>query len=64
MGASAAGLYGAGLEVRCGSLGGWAPFGSERVITKSPGNVLQELDDQPALDLHQRYLGSHADDLP
>ena len=61
---SAAGLYGVGLEVRCGSLGGWAPFGPERVITRSAGNVLQELDDQPALELYQRYLGSHADELP
>jgi hypothetical protein len=58
------GLYGSRLKVGCGSLGGWDPFGPERQITKSSGNVLYELDGQSALALYKRYLGDHAADLP
>jgi len=60
----ALGLYGDRLQVGCGSLGGWQPFGSERRITKSDGNVLYELDHEPALALYKRYLGDHAAGLP
>jgi hypothetical protein len=60
----AIGLYGDKLRVGYGSLGGWDPFGPERRITRSEGNVLFELDGQPALDLYKRYLGDHAAGLP
>ncbi len=56
----AVGLYGEALRVGCGSLGGWDPFGPERLVTRSEGNVLYELDGQPALDLYRLYLGEHA----
>lgn len=58
------GLYGDRLRVGYGSLGGWDPFGPERLITRSEGNVLYELDGEPALALYKRYLGEHAADLP
>lgn len=58
------GFYGSALRVGCGSLGGWDPFGPERVITRSAGNVLYELDGRSALELYKRYLGAHAADLP
>jgi hypothetical protein len=58
------GLYGSHLRVGYGSLGGWDPFGPERLITKSDGNVLYELDGQSALQLYKRYLGEHASGLP
>jgi len=61
---AAIGLYGSRLRVGCGSLGGWDPFGPERQITRSKGNVLYELDGQSALALYKRYLGEHAADLP
>jgi hypothetical protein len=61
---AAIGLYGARLKVGCGSLGGWDPFGPERQITRSSGNVLYELDGKSALALYKRYLGEHAADLP
>jgi hypothetical protein len=61
---AALGLYGERLKVGCGSLGGWDPFGPERLITRSQGNVLYELDGQPALALYKRYLGEHASGLP
>lgn len=61
---AALGLYGERLRVGCGSLGGWDPFGPERVITRSRGNVLYELDGRSALQLYKRYLGEHAAELP
>lgn len=60
----ALGLYGAGLKVGYASLGGWDPFGPERLITRSDGNVLYELDGRSALDLYKQYLGEHAKGLP
>lgn len=60
----AIGLYGEKLRIGYGSLGGWDPFGPERRISKSEGNVLYELDSEPALDLYKRYLGEHASGLP
>jgi len=60
----ALGLYGRKLRVGYGSLGGWDPFGPQRVITRSKGNVLYELDGQPALALYKKYLGEHAAGLP
>ncbi|MBI3968260.1 MAG: FIST C-terminal domain-containing protein [Chloroflexi bacterium] len=61
---AAVGFYGDGLKVGYGSLGGWDPFGPERLITRSDRNVLYELDGQLALALYKRYLGEHAAGLP
>ncbi|MEK6975754.1 MAG: FIST N-terminal domain-containing protein [Candidatus Thermoplasmatota archaeon] len=61
---TALGLYGKGLQVGYGSLGGWDAFGPHRVVTRSNGNVLYELDGQPALALYKRYLGDQAAGLP
>jgi hypothetical protein len=52
------------LRVGYGSLGGWDPFGPERLITRSKGNVLYELDGHSALELYKKYLGEHAQGLP
>ena len=60
----AIGFYGKALHVGFGSLGGWDPFGPERLITRSTGNVLFEMDGVSALDLYKRYLGNHASELP
>lgn len=57
-------LYGQRLAVGYGSVGGWDAFGPERRVTKSKGNVLYELDGEPALDLYVKYLGEHASRLP
>lgn len=61
---AAVGLYGERLQVGYGSLGGWDPFGPERTITRSAGNVLYELDGRSALALYKDYLGDHAAGLP
>jgi len=60
----AIGLYGESLEVTFSINGGWTPFGPERIVTKSKGNVLYELDNLPALDLYKKYLGEKAKELP
>lgn len=51
------GFYGSAIRVGHGSAGGWDMFGPRRQITRSAGNVLYELDGEPALDLYERYLG-------
>lgn len=61
---SVLGFYGKSLKVGYGSLGGWDPFGPERLITRSKGNILYELDGKSALELYKRYLGEHAKELP
>jgi len=60
----AIGFYGETLEITSSNYGGWTPFGPERIITKSEGNVLFELDGKPALDLYKTYLGEKANELP
>jgi hypothetical protein len=61
---SAVGLSGPRLDVGHGSRGGWDIFGPERRVTRSEGNVLFELDGQPALHLYKTYLGDRASGLP
>jgi hypothetical protein len=51
------GFYGRSIRVGHGSAGGWDLFGPRRQVTRSAGNVLYELDGEPALDLYERYLG-------
>lgn len=58
------GLYGESIRIGHGSMGGWDPFGPERLVTKSEANVLYELDGKPALELYKEYLGDQADGLP
>jgi hypothetical protein len=61
---AAIGFYGDALEIGFGSRGGWVSFGVDRLVTKSDGNVLFEIDGQPALDLYKSFLGEKASDLP
>lgn len=61
---AAIGFYGDRLRIGYGSLGGWDPFGPDRLITRSEGNVLYELDGSSALELYKTYLGSHTANLP
>lgn len=62
--ATAVGFYGQSIRVGHGSKGGWTMFGPERIVTRSDGNVLYELDGKPALRLYKEYLGELAGDLP
>ena len=60
----AIGLYGEKLRIGHGSKGGWDMFGPDRVVTRSKGNTLYELDGTPALSLYKKYLGDRAAGLP
>ena len=60
---AALGLYG-DLTVKSGCFAGWQEFGAERIVTKSIGNVVSEIDNQPALVLYKKYLGDLAKELP
>lgn len=61
---AAIGFYGPDVQFTFGSQGGWDKFGPERIVTRSVGHVLYELDGKPALDLYKRYLGERASGLP
>lgn len=61
---TAVGLYGSRVRVGHGSKGGWDIFGPERLVTRSEGHILYELDGRPALQLYKEYLGDMADGLP
>jgi hypothetical protein len=60
----AIGFCGSKIHLAYGSSGGWSPFGLERYVTRSEGNVLFELDGKPALQLYKNYLGERAQGLP
>jgi hypothetical protein len=59
----ALGFYGE-VHVKSGCFAGWEEFGAERVVTKSVGNVVYQIDGQPALALYKKYLAEQAADLP
>jgi hypothetical protein len=61
---AALGFYGNRIRIGSGSVGGWDAVGPERVITRSEGNTLFDLDGEPALDLYKQYLGTEAANLP
>jgi hypothetical protein len=61
---AAVGLYGDHIQISHGSRGGWDEFGPERLVTRSVGNVIYEIDNEPALSLYKKYLGDKAKDLP
>lgn len=60
----AVGFRGPFVRIGHGSKGGWDNFGPERLVTKSKGNVLFEVDGRPALQLYKEYLGERASGLP
>lgn len=63
-GAVAVGFYGDDLIVGHGSSGGWSPFGPVHRVTSCDGNILYELDGEPALAVYKRHLESSAYLLP
>jgi len=60
---AALGFYG-DIAAKSGCFAGWEEFGAERVVTKSAGNVVYEIDGEPALELYKKYLGDMAKELP
>ena len=60
---AALGFYG-DITIKSGCFAGWEEFGAERLVTRSVGNVVYEIDGEPALDLYKKYLGEQAVNLP
>ncbi|MEY3397576.1 MAG: hypothetical protein RL220_170 [Bacteroidota bacterium] len=60
----AVGFYGSSFMAGHGSRGGWDIFGPVRIVTRSSGNKLFELDGTNALELYKKYLGDKAAELP
>jgi hypothetical protein len=58
------GFYGRSLNIRGACEGGWKPFGPARKATRAKGNILFDLDGEPALAIYKKYLGDYAADLP
>jgi hypothetical protein len=54
------GDFGLGHGVRSG----WTPIGLSKQVTRAVGNVVYELNGEPALNVLERYLGHHAEKLP
>ncbi|MBM3299780.1 MAG: FIST C-terminal domain-containing protein [Deltaproteobacteria bacterium] len=61
--AVAVGLSGQ-FSLGTGVKSGWSPIGIAKKVTRASGNVLYELNGQPALEVYERFLGKHADKLP
>jgi hypothetical protein len=54
------GQFGLGTGTACG----WFPVGIAKKVTRSVGNVVYELDGQPALQAYEKFLGKYAERLP
>lgn len=61
-------IVGIGLlgEFRLGAgvQSGWSAIGTAKKVTRASGNIVYELNGQPALEVYERFLGRHAADLP
>jgi hypothetical protein len=57
---AAVGLYGTKLKVGFASCSGWKPFGPPRVITKSDGGTIYEVDNQSVVAMTRKYIGASA----
>lgn len=51
-------------EVHGIATSGWSAIGAEKIITKSVGNIVYTIDDQPALDVYKDYLNVRDSELP
>jgi hypothetical protein len=58
------GLYGAHVHMARACRGGSIGFGPRRLVTRSEGQTVLDIDAQPALTLYREYLGRYADGLP
>jgi len=46
------------------STSGWIGLGAEKKITRSEGNVVYTIDDEPAMEVYKKYLDIKDEDLP
>ncbi len=52
------------LKLGTGIRSGWTPIGLPKKVTRAAGNILYELNGEPALNVFERFLGKHAEKLP
>lgn len=52
------------FKLGTGVWSGWSPIGLPKKVTRASGNVLYELNGEPALNVFERFLGKHAQKLP
>jgi hypothetical protein len=57
-------LDSAKVELKGLATSGWIGLGSEFKVNRSEGNVVYEINDEPALDLYMDYLNVSEEDLP
>jgi len=56
-------LWGGKLSFGLASRHGWKPLGKPRTVTKSRGNLVEEIDGEYALKVYEEYFGSSAAEL-
>jgi hypothetical protein len=56
--------FSGGLKLGTGIRSGWTPIGLAKKVTRASGNILYELNGEPALKVFERFLGKHAQKLP
>lgn len=52
------------FKLGTGVRSGWTPIGLSKKATRSSGNILYQLNGEPALKVFERFLGKHAHKLP
>jgi hypothetical protein len=52
------------FKLGTGVRSGWTPIGLPKKVTRARGNILYELNGEPALNVYERFLGKHAKNLP
>ncbi|MEW6349274.1 MAG: FIST N-terminal domain-containing protein [Thermodesulfobacteriota bacterium] len=52
------------FKVGTGVRSGWLSAGAPKKVTRASGNVVYELDGEPALQVYRRYLGKLVDQVP
>jgi hypothetical protein len=56
-------LWGGKLNFALGIRHGWKPLGKPHIVTKAAGNIISEIDGQPAAKLYEEYLGCGLSEL-
>ncbi len=56
-------LLGGRLNFTLSTKHGWKPLGKPRYVTKSNGNILHEIDGQPAVKVYEEYLATNIQKL-
>ncbi|MFH1198833.1 MAG: FIST N-terminal domain-containing protein [Candidatus Omnitrophota bacterium] len=62
-GASALLWGGAKLNFGLGTKHGWRPLGKPHIVTKSSGNVVNEIDGEPAAKIYEEYIGKKISEI-